>query len=383
MSRSGRVWQEGRRKGERALRGVPWYFVLDVSPPGARNRRQIKRRGFATETAARDALDEAREHLRHGTFVDPTKLTARAYLEDVWLPGLRLRPTTTDTYRRLVRVHIVPRLGDDLVQQLDRARVKRWHRELLAAGLSAKSVRNVHGVLSKALTDAVEDKIVKVNVVTGMALPEIDQRPPRAWSPTQLQAFLDATTGERLGPLWRFIAATGCRRGEALGLSWPNVDLDAGTVAIVRQRTIAGGTVVEGATKTKAGARTVALDVGTIAVLKAWRATQNAERLIMGAGWPKTDLVFTHPDGTGLWPQTVTASFKTKATELELPTIGVHGLRHSAATTMIAGGINPVVVQQRLGHAHVSITLALYTHVLPGHDQAAADLLGKALDGAP
>jgi integrase len=198
-----------------------------------------------------------------------------------------------------------------------------------------------------------------------------------------LQRFLDASASERLGPLWRFIASTGCRRGETLGLMWDDVDLDAGTATITRQRAIAGGTVVESAPKTKAGARAVALDAGTVVARRAWRATQNSERLAMGVGWPAANVVFTHPDGTGLWPQMVTARFRRLAGDLGLPAIGVHGLRHSAATWMIAAGVNPRVVQQRLGHAHVAVTLALYTHVLPGHDREAADALGRALDGSP
>ncbi len=210
-------------------------------------------------------------------------------------------------------------------------------------------------------------------------LPALEQRPPRAWTTDQLVAFLDASAADEMGPLWRFIATTGCRRGEALGLSWDDVDLEAGTATITRQRTIAGGTVVEGAPKTRAGARTVALDGDTIEALRAHRAGQNAERLKLGAGWPTHGLVFTHADGTPLWPQTVTARFKALAESLGLPTIGVHGLRHSAATWMISSGVNPRVVQQRLGHSNVSITLGLYTHVLPGHDRDAAEALGRAL----
>jgi integrase len=108
---------------------------------------------------------------------------------------------------------------------------------------------------------------------------------------------------------------------------------------------------------------------------------QSSERLLMGAGWPADDLVFTHPDGSGLWPQTTTRQFKEIAIELGLPTIGVHGLRHTAATWMISRGISPKVVAERLGHAHVSITLGLYTHVLPKHDRSAVDAFATAVDG--
>jgi integrase len=145
------------------------------------------------------------------------------------------------------------------------------------------------------------------------------------------------------------------------------------------QRTLAGSQIFEGSPKTKAGARTVALDADTVAAIKAWRAQQSSERLVIGAGWPDSGLVFTNPDGGGLWPQRVTARFRTIADELDLPPIGVHGLRHSAATWMIGAGVSPKLVQQRLGHADVSITLGLYSHVMPGHDRDAAEALAKAV----
>jgi integrase len=196
---------------------------------------------------------------------------------------------------------------------------------MLARQMSPKSVRNVHGVLAKALTDAVDLQLVARNVASKTALPSVEHGAPRAWSASQLGAFLEHVAGDRLYPLWRLIAMTGCRRGEALGLRWADVDFDDATSTVTHQRTIAGSHVVEGAPKTKAGARKVALDAGTVAALKAWRAHQSSERLVMGGGWPDTGLVFTNPDGVGLWPQRVTARFRTIADELELPLIGVHG----------------------------------------------------------
>ena len=107
------------------------------------------------------------------------------------------------------------------------------------------------------------------------------------------------------------------------------------------------------------------------------------ERLVMGAGWGnEVGLVFTQPDGTPLYPQTITASFKRISQDIGLPTIGVHGLRHSSATMMLSSGVSPKVVSQRLGHSTVAITLDTYSHVLPAHDQAAADFIGRSLDEA-
>jgi integrase len=319
-----------------------------------------------------------------GLYVDPQKLTVGEYLDNHWLPALpaTIRPTTADTYRRLVRLHIVPTLGSVPLQKLQRAHVARWLAELTAGGLAAKSVRNVHGVLSKALADAVELELVNRNVASRpRTLPAAIRPTPRVWTVEQAGAFLAGTANDRFAPLWRFFATTGCRRGEALGLRWVDVDLDESTVTITRQRTIAGGSVVEGAPKTGAGARSIAIDPATTTSLRSWRAAQAAERLQMGWGWADTGLVFTHPDGTGLWPQMITRRFGELSGQLGLPAIGVHGLRHSVATYLIARGVNPRVVQQRLGHAQVAVTLGLYTHVLPGHDREAAASMADAVDG--
>jgi integrase len=146
--------------------------------------------------------------------------------------------------------------------------------------------------------------------------------------------------------MWRLLAVTGCRRGEVLGLRWEHVDLTAGTVTIAWQRAIAGGVVAEGATKTAAGNRTIALDGTTLAVLRSWRAQQAAERLQMGEGWAGDDWVFAWPDGTPLWPQTVCRWFREHCDTLALPPIGVHGLRHTAGTFLIGAGENPKLVQR-------------------------------------
>jgi integrase len=316
-----------------------------------------------------------------GQYVDPTRLTVDEYLTNQWLPLLasRVRPTTEDTYRRLVKAHIIPALGNVRLQKLDRATVAAWLGDLTRKKLSPKSVRNVHGILAKALNDAVDLELVSRNVATRSKLPAARPSKPKAWTADELTAFLNATRDDRLQPLWRFLAMTGCRRGEALGLRWSDVDLAHGRVTVTHQRTIAGGRVVEGSPKTAAGARTIALDAVSVSTLKTWRTQQVQERLMMGSGWPETDLVFTNPDGGGLWPQRVTRQFGETTDRLGLPPVGVHGLRHTAATYLISSGVNPKVVQQRLGHAQVSVTLGLYTHVLPAHDEDAAAVLASAV----
>jgi len=201
----------------------------------------------------------------------------------------------------MAAAHILPDLGAIPLQRLDRGHVGAWITRLSAKGLSPKSVRNIHGVLAKALADALDLDLVVRNVAAKpKGLPRGRRPVPRAWTPEQLRTFLEGTSGHRWFPLWRFVAVTGCRRGEALGLKWLDVDLSARSVTILRQRAIAGGSIVEGAPKTNTGARRVSLDGATVDALREWRALQEAERRFIGSGWVDTGLVFTHPDGSGL-----------------------------------------------------------------------------------
>jgi len=289
-------------------------------------------------------MDALKAEVSGGGYVEASKITVRHYLVEIWLPAMtaRVRPSTHDTYVRLVNKHLVPELGDFRLQALDAAAVTQFVGRFSAAGLSPKSVRNVHAVLGKAMADAVDLGSLRVNPAVKAKLPRLERVQPRAWSTAQLGQFLHLVDGNRLAPLWRFLVATGCRRGEGLGVRWPDVDLDSRLVRIAQQRVVVGGTVRTGAPKTNAGVRSLAIDGATAAALRTWKTTQSTERLLMGAGWAETDgLVFTHPDGTGLWPQTITARFKTIAEELGFQPIGLHGLRHSAATFMIASGVSP------------------------------------------
>jgi integrase len=372
------------RRVKRDQKTGTWYFVADVPSPDGR-RRQARRRGFATSKAANDALHDLLEASRAGL---PTGvrggLLVGDYLTSRWLPSLagqELRPTTVDSYRRITANHLVPRLGAVRLSALDASMIEVMLAGLAADGLSPKTRKNVLGVLSKALTDAVRWRLIGVNPAVGAQAPRSARPVPKAWSASQLGVFLNVVSGDRLEALWRFVTVTGCRRGEAAGLRWDDLDLDRGLVTITNQRTLAAGRVVEGPVKTSSGARTVALDPDTVTVLRAWRRAQRAELVRLGVR-PAVAYVFTGESGLPLWPQWITSRFRDLCDEAGLPRIGPHGLRHSAATWLIASGASPKLVSQRIGHASPTVTLSLYSHVLPGHDEAAAGAFAAALADA-
>jgi hypothetical protein len=192
-----------------------WLFVLDVPSVDGR-RKQVFRRGFRTKKLAEDELNKIRDNITRGVHIDPSTVTVGEYLTGTWLPALAsaLRLSTLDTYERLVRAHLLPAFAAIKLQKLERVQIRRWVDEL-ATQMSPKSVRNVHAILNKALNDAVDLNLMARNVAAKITLPHVERGAPRAWSADQLGQFLDVVANDRLYPLWRLVAMTGCRRGEA------------------------------------------------------------------------------------------------------------------------------------------------------------------------
>jgi integrase len=164
---------------------------------------------------------------------------------------------------------------------------------------------------------------------------------------------------------------TGLRRGELLGLDWEAVDLDTGRLAITRTLISGKGGPRFSEPKTKRGRRSVALDPGTVEALREHRARQLDERLD-----------FCREDGTPIWPRTFSRSFDHHVRDAGLPKIRLHDLRHTHATLALEAGVHPKVVQERLGHATIAITLDIYSHAIPAMQEDAAAKIA-ALLGAP
>jgi integrase len=161
------------------------------------------------------------------------------------------------------------------------------------------------------------------------------------------------------------------------GLRWSDLDLTAGRLSIVQTVIAVNHEVRIGSPKTAKGRRTVALDPGTVGALREHRRRQVAERLLMGAGFTDHGLVFCRPDGGPLHPEHFSRMFDREIAKTELPRIRLHDLRHTWASVALSAGVHPKVVQERLGHASIGITLDVYSHVADGlHADAAALVAG-------
>jgi integrase len=204
----------------------------------------------------------------------------------------------------------------------------------------------------------------------------------QAWSAEELRRFTAATAAHRWASIWALIATTGMRRGEVLGLRWTDVDLDAGTVTIRSTRIRFGSMTATSTPKTARGNRTIAIGPKTCAALRAWKRAQAEERLFCGPAWQDTEgLVVTVADGSAPNPESFSNLFRKIVRQSGLPPIRLHDLRHSYATAALASGVPVKVLSQRIGHADVGVTLAVYAHVMPGDDEDAArradQLLGE------
>ncbi len=206
----------------------------------------------------------------------------------------------------------------------------------------------------------------------------------RAWTSAELGTFLTRTAHQRHHVAWHLLALTGMRRGEVLGLSWDVVDLDAGTVSVRRTLVdvLPGGDPVWSDPKTDRGRRLVNLDAGTIGKLRSHRAAQAQERLLVGTGYRDHALVFAMPDGRPIHPERFSREYAETVARSELPVIRLHDLRHTWATLALQAGVHPKVVQERLGHSNIAITLDIYSHVIPAMQSDAADRVAALVTGA-
>jgi integrase len=381
--------ENGRQRGAKCpkLHGK-WFYRFSAGTEIDRNtgkpkRRQIGGGPFETKKAARDGEAEARDKVAKGKYVKPENVTLGEYAVK-WLDrrrrsGSGLRDTTAKNYERYIRQDIVPSvLGQMKLGDIKRSHVVQFDDDLAAAGRGATTRRRILTRLSTILATAVRDELISSNPALGVDKPALGDGPVKVWEPDTVRIFLQRSAQHRLGPLFEIAILTGLRRGEITGLRWSDVDLVARKITVRRNRVTVDGRITEQTTKTRAGLRTVPLSGAAVAALLAWQLRQAQEAETAADAWQNPDgYVFTNELGQPLDPALVTRTFQRlrrgNGHEEELPPLSFHGLRHCAASLMLASGADIAVVSKLMGHASISITSDVYGHLVGTIAQQAVD----------
>lgn len=321
--------------------------------------------------AATAAIDE-------GTYTAPSKMTVAQWL-DIWTAEYlgAVKPRTVDNYKGVVKARIKPGLGAVKLDALNPHTIQSYYNSLTKEGLAPKTVKNIHGILHKALQQAVSNGYIKTNPADRCILPRPVRRELKPLDEDMITAFLKAIQGHQFEELFTVTLFTGMREGEALGLLWDCVDLTKGTITVDKQlQLIRGSRGQYQMVPTKnSKSRTLALAPTVTATLKRVRLRQLENRLRYGECYENGGFVFTDELGHHLSASSVYKSFKKVMEQIGSPETRFHDLRHSYAVASIRSGNDIKTVQENLGHATAAFTLDVYGHVTEKMKREGADQL--------
>ncbi|HEY9899194.1 MAG TPA: site-specific integrase [Pantanalinema sp.] len=375
--------RRGRNEGHITKRqDGRWMGVLHLGYEGGKRRRKHFYGKTRAEVSAQ--LVKAQRDLQLGIKPADGTTTVEQFL-DRWLATTakpKVRPSTFARYAALVRLHIAPQLGNVKLAKLTAEQVQRFMNDKQAAGLSPRTVQYIRAVLFQALKQAVDWDVIGRNVVERTKSPKLPHKEVTPLSKSQVLTFLESIKGDRLEVLYSLVVATGLRQGEALGLTWDDVDFQAGVIRIRNNLQWIEGQFKLVDVKTARSRRTLAVPDVIMKSLKQHRAKQAAEKLRSGAAWKDTlKLVFTTPTGAPIHASNITHHFQRLLADLGLPRQRFHDLRHCCASLLIAENTNMKLVSDHLGHSQIGITMDLYAHVLPDTKREVAKTMNSILTG--
>lgn len=370
---------------------IGWYVVIDIGRDLDGKRRQKWHGGFTTRAEAEAARVALVAELEAGSYTEPTAVTLDEWVSGGWWALIkdRVKPSTAASYEANLRHHVLPTLGRIRLTSLRAEHLNRLYADLLRdgridgkGGLGPHTVRNVHVIVSLILRDAVGAGLVGRNVAELAAPPP--RRSPRTapmrfWQPHELRVFLAGVKGVHLEAAWHLAALTGMRRGEIAALRWDDVDYENQRLYVRQSRGRIGTEMVISTPKSGRG-RLIDLDTDTTRRFAEHQKRQNvaAKRLQL---MNPDRFVFLTPNFAPVRPDYLSERFLRISAHLGLPRIRFHDLRHTYATIALAAGVPIHVVSERLGHTNTSVTLNVYSHVMPGMQADAAQAIADHVTG--
>lgn len=334
--------------------------------------KQIQRSVYgATQQEVRKKLAQATAAIDNGTYKEPCKMTVGQWL-DIWMTDYMggVKRSTAFLYGEQIRLHIKPALGAVKLESLNTHTIQGFYNSLKTEReggrpLSPKSVKNVHGILHKALQQAVAVGYIRFNPADACTLPRVEKKEINPLDEQQIATFLKTIEGHRHELLYKVALFTGMRESEILGLMWDAVDFDKGTITIKRQlrREQKKGGAYYITTPKNGKPRTITPAPWVMKLLRSQKVRQAEQQLKVGPLWENSGMVFTNETGGYLSYRTVYDCFKRIVAQMGTPSTRFHDLRHTFAVASLRAGDDIKTVQSNLGHHTAAFTLDVYGHV--------------------
>ena len=361
-----------------------WKLVVFLGRDTCGKRRFYTKTVKCNKKAAKEHLTKlVREKDLGQLVIDADSSTLGQYL-DQWLEAAakpKLRPRTLYEYEQLLRRYVRPQLGSRRLADVTPLDIQALYSRMTQKGLSARTVRFLHSVLSSALKQAVKWRLVAQNAAAFVDLPKQQRNEMDSLDAAQAQALLEAAKGKTCEPMIALALTTGMRPGEFLALQWRDVDLRSGIVIVRRALSRHKKDWHFAEPKTPRSRRSIPIPPEVVEVLANHKREQARHRLKHADSYQDHDLVFATASGLPYSGRNILDDFfKPLLTAAKLPAhIRLYDLRHTCATLLLLQGENPKIVSERLGHASVMLTLDTYSHVLPTMQRSATEKLGALL----
>lgn len=361
-----------------------YTIVLQIGlDPSSGKRKQRWIAAGTSKRAAEAKLAELIHELDSGNYIKLNKTTVAQYLRR-WLAEYKpsLTPRAYERYQGIVEKNLIPAIGSIRLVELRPEHIQRHYANMVDRGLAPRTVRYDHTVLHRALHMAAKWQLVPRNIADAVEPPKVNYSEMKTWDLDEVAKFLEAAKATPYYVLFYTALYIGARRSELLGLSWHHVDLLYSQINIERglHWTKDKGYIFT-QPKSMKSKRTIALPPSLALLLKERKEKQECARLLAGRTLSEDDLVFAHPDGSPLFPNSVSRAWNLLVRKTGIRAIRFHDARHTHATLLLKQGTHPKIVQERLGHASIQITLDTYSHVVPGLQEAAAVRFDEVISG--